>query len=87
MLFIGLLSLLSYRTQNHQSRGGIAQSGWDPGGTLPYQSLIKKMPPQTRPQAGVTEAIPPLGFPLLRVKLTKVNQHILVLSGVLVNFR
>ena len=33
------LSLLSYRTQDHQSRGGTTHNGLPP-----YQSLIKKMP-------------------------------------------
>jgi hypothetical protein len=35
----GLLSLFSYRTQNHQPRGGSSTSvGW----ALPHQSFIKK---------------------------------------------
>ena len=39
----GLLSLLSYRTQDHQPRDGTTHSGLG----LPHQSLIKKMPLHT----------------------------------------
>ena len=35
-----LLSLLSYRTRNHQARDGTTHNGLG----LPYQSLIKKTP-------------------------------------------
>jgi hypothetical protein len=36
----GLLSLLSYRTQNHQPRVGTTHSGL----SSPHQSVVKKMP-------------------------------------------
>ena len=36
----GLFSLLSYRTQDHQPRGGTTHQGLC---SLPHQSLIKKM--------------------------------------------
>jgi hypothetical protein len=36
----GLLSLLSYRTQDLQLRDGTTHNGW----VLPYQSLIQKIP-------------------------------------------
>jgi hypothetical protein len=39
------------------------------GRALPYQSLMKKMPPQTCPQTSPIEAIPQLRFPLPRYVL------------------
>jgi len=38
----GSLSLLSYRTQDHQSRVASSTVGW----VLPHESLIKNLPPQ-----------------------------------------
>jgi hypothetical protein len=40
MQFTGLLSLLSYRIQDHQLRDGNTTMGY----ALPHQSLFKKMP-------------------------------------------
>lgn len=45
MLLTGLFGLLSYTTRDHLPRGGTTLLGW----AFPYQSLIKKMRPQTCP--------------------------------------
>lgn len=47
-------------TEDHMPRVGTAHSGLGPS----RQSLIKKMPPQTPPQANLMEASPQLRFPL-----------------------
>ena len=54
----GLLSLLSYRTQDHQPRGGTTHNGLGP-----LKSLIKKMPYRL---ANQIEAISQLRFPPFR---------------------
>jgi hypothetical protein len=58
----GLLSLLSYRNQDHQLRDGSTHSGLGPP---PHQLLSKKMVPEACLQLDLMEAFSQLKLPLL----------------------
>lgn len=61
-LELGLLSWLSYTSQEHQPTGSLAHSGLDP----PTSTVNQEKIPQTCPQVNPMETVPSKGLHLPR---------------------